>query len=364
MIHGQNEPKMAGVCTSWEDFVTLHEPQLISIGLPKSLWKELYHKLSPKEIHDAGSVFELRQGERESGGWSLHTKRTMQKESGVFLIDHAWTSDGGLKAREKLQKSPELLVKMREIMCLDKEDEDKVDYLDQEEVLARVGGVDKERARKALEETKNDLLEALCCISYEDYDRTRSSKADGEPEQPLTYEEFRSGFLQAVGPERQGYLSEEYIRKMYERYVRDKLENPESTGLGIGQTAHYRWSEEEDVSITVYISIPANAKKRDIVNHLTPKKWTFGIKGKEAIIDGYFHDTVSSSESFWTIDSPGVVQMTLQKPEHEDTVMWPVSAQCCCTTCSGLIKSCTRGYRVLKFMWDYKVISSPFHTGL
>lgn len=105
---------------TWENFVEIHYRQLLSIGLPESLWKTLYTKLVPHEVRDAGTVFELHKDEKQ---FTLHSKVSIEKEKDVYLVDHAWTSDGAEKAKKTLLKRPELLKRMKEMMCLDEESE-------------------------------------------------------------------------------------------------------------------------------------------------------------------------------------------------------------------------------------------------
>ena len=77
--------------------------------------------------------------------------------------------------------------------------------------------------------------------------------------------------------------------------------------------------------MAVFVSIPVTTKKRDVVNKLTTKRWTLGLKGFPPIIDGEFYGNVCPDESFWTFDCPGLLVMTLQKPENEEAELWPVS---------------------------------------
>ena len=110
-----------------DHFLKIHYQQLQSIGLPEQLWVKLYNKLAPKKIRDAGTCFELHKGEELTGRpakWSLHTKESLEREQDVFLIDHAWTSDGGHKAKEMLEKKPDLVKRMRDLMCLDEEEDE------------------------------------------------------------------------------------------------------------------------------------------------------------------------------------------------------------------------------------------------
>lgn len=318
-------------CISLEDFLALHRPQFLSIGLPEHLWEKLYKKLSPIASCDATEAFELHEDEQfvSPGRWSLHAKRNLQKFSDVFLIEHAWSSDGGLTAKKNLEKSPELLARMKEMMCrpgensANREGSSEEDLLDTSHVLAQIGGVDEKKAEETLQSTDGDLIEALCQITSDSYETKKPSKSDRS--KIMTFEEFKTGFLHAVGMEKAKLLSEEYVHKMYCRYKREKEQYPESLGFGHGTTTAYSWSEEDEGAMAVFVSIPVTAKKRDVVSKLSTKRWTLGIKGCVPIIDGEFYGNICPDESFWTFDSPGLLVMTLQKPENEESELWPVS---------------------------------------
>lgn len=106
-------------CISWENFCQIHHQQLQSIGLPEHLWKNLYDKLSPRVIHDAKLRFERRKnGEKAVGRWALRSKEALKQHGDVFLVDHAWTSDGCRKAKEMLLKKPELRTRMEDVLGL------------------------------------------------------------------------------------------------------------------------------------------------------------------------------------------------------------------------------------------------------
>lgn len=317
-------------CISWQDFLALHRPQLLSIGLPEHLWERLYRKLSPIASCDATEVFELREGGQfeSPSRRSLHAKRSLQKFSDVFLIEHAWSSDGGPAAKKNLEKSPELLARMKKIV--QRPEDSATENASSNEVLpdgsqaiAQITGVDKKKAEEALQSTDGDLIEALCQITDDSYETKKPSKADRS--KIMTFEEFKTGFLHAVGMEKAKLLSEEYVQKMYLRYKREKEQYPESLGFGRGTTPHYSWSEEDEGAMAVFVSIPVTTKKRDVVCKLSTKRWTLGLKGCTPIINGEFYGNVCPDESFWTFDSPGLLVMTLQKPENEESELWPVS---------------------------------------
>ncbi|PFX20655.1 Protein BOBBER 1 [Stylophora pistillata] len=293
-------------CIGWEDFLALHRPQLLSIGLPEHLWERLYKKLAPIPSYDASEAFELHKDEQfvSLGHWSLHARRALEKFGDVFLIEHAWSSDGGATANKSLEKSPELLTRVKEMLWHKENNPDDEAtgeaLLDSSLVLSQIGGINEEKAKEALEATDGDLIEALCQITDDSHETKKSSKSN-----------------------------------------REKEEYPESMGFGYGTTSSYSWSEEEEGAMTVLVSIPVTAKKRDVVNKLATKRWTLGLKGYAPIIDGEFYGNVCPDESFWTFDSPGVLVMTLQKPENEESELWP---------------------KILKMMLMYKYIKDCFET--
>ena len=335
----RNQEKMASAskgkatCISWDDFLSLHRPQFQSIGLPEQLWERLYEKLTTVTRCDASEAFELRDDERSvaPGRWSLCAKRSLRKFSDVFLVEHVWSNDGASKANDQLQKSPELRLRMREMMHRAKDVEDDIlagdEALDNVWILAQLGGVDDDTAKDFLRSTNGELIEALCQISSDSYLTTKPSKSDEST--IMTFTEFKTGFLHAVGMEKAQLLSDEYVQKMYFKYKREKKQYPESLGFGYGTTQNYSWSEDEEGAMTVRVSIPVNTKKGNIQSKLSTKHWTLGLKGNPPIIDGDFYGNVCPDESFWTFDAPGSMLMTLQKPENEESELWPVSCGRC-----------------------------------
>lgn len=322
-------------CITKEDFLSLHRPQLLSIGLPEQLWGRLYKKLAPIASCDAAEIFELHDDVQfeSPGRWSLHAKRALQKFSDVFLIQHIWSSDGGASAKKSLEKSPELLARMKEIMERPensagvKNASGEEDLLDSTLVISQLTGADEKKAQEALHSTDGDLIEALCQITDDSYATEKPSKSDRS--KIMTLEEFKTGFLHAVGMQKAKLLSEEYVEKMYLRYKREKEQYPDSLSFGKGTTSNYSWSEEDEGAMSVFVSIPVSTKKRDVTNKLSTKRWTLGLKGCTPIIDGEFYGNVCPDESFWTFDSPGLLVMTLQKPENEESELWPVSFRIC-----------------------------------
>lgn len=80
----------AGVIQTYEDFVKVHGILLAASGLPPSLHRQLFEKLST-DTFDGGQYFEVEAVEDGRQRRLVLTSKVMDKESCVFLIDHAWT---------------------------------------------------------------------------------------------------------------------------------------------------------------------------------------------------------------------------------------------------------------------------------
>ncbi|KAF3439686.1 hypothetical protein FNV43_RR17964 [Rhamnella rubrinervis] len=102
---------------TYDDFVKVHGLLLTASGLPQSLHRQLFQKLS-SETFDGGSYFQIEPSEEGRQRRLVLTSESMFKESNVFLIDHAWTfrlSD----ACKQLQEVPALAERMAAIMCVE-----------------------------------------------------------------------------------------------------------------------------------------------------------------------------------------------------------------------------------------------------
>ncbi|XP_028787028.1 tubulin--tyrosine ligase-like protein 12 isoform X2 [Neltuma alba] len=102
---------------TYEEFVELHGLLLAASGLPESLYRQLFEKLST-ETFDGGRYFQIEPCEDGRQRRLLLTADFMPKHSHVFLIDHAWTfrlSD----AYNQLQQVPGLAERMGSLMCVD-----------------------------------------------------------------------------------------------------------------------------------------------------------------------------------------------------------------------------------------------------
>uniref|UniRef100_A0A1B0DKC7 Uncharacterized protein n=1 Tax=Phlebotomus papatasi TaxID=29031 RepID=A0A1B0DKC7_PHLPP len=118
--------------SSFESFLTLHEPQLRQSAVPPHFWPSLCNKLH-NQIFDAGdslSLLLLDYGEEgrqdDDPVWTV----VVSKEGGIeendgdaiFLVDHAWTFRMD-SAKKQLEQMPRLLTRMCVIMGVDQENE-------------------------------------------------------------------------------------------------------------------------------------------------------------------------------------------------------------------------------------------------
>mmetsp|Transcript_27904 Transcript_27904/g.39321 ORF Transcript_27904/g.39321 Transcript_27904/m.39321 type:complete len:1031 (-) Transcript_27904:63-3155(-) len=143
-----------------EKFIQLHKPQLDSIDLPVPLWKVAFEKLA-NEVFDAGNYFELLYNEE---GYKLRAKVDIAKHSGVFLVDHAWTTDFN-HARQQLAQVPSLLQRLANIFDLSPQEEEE----------------EQEQEEDAPSDTVQQLEEQTAVVSIEE---------QGQPEQQETQEDL------------------------------------------------------------------------------------------------------------------------------------------------------------------------------
>ncbi|XP_050218847.1 uncharacterized protein LOC126669428 [Mercurialis annua] len=102
---------------TYDDFVKVHGLLLAASGLPRSLHRKLFEKLT-SETFDAGAYFQVQPCEDGRQRQLILTSDSMPQESNVFLVDHAWTfrlSD----AYKQLQEVPGLAQRMASLMCVD-----------------------------------------------------------------------------------------------------------------------------------------------------------------------------------------------------------------------------------------------------
>ena len=236
----------------------------------------------------------------------------MSKNDCFYLLDHIWTSDGSSKCSVQLQKSPDLTNKIAELFNLPEMGtiEDCNDVESQKDTIKKLVPECKDAdIEKALKEYNGQVVEsATKCLDKETPDLQNKQT---ESKKDITFEEFVSG-LKSTGnmPEN---ATETFLRKMYEGFHRNKV--------GSGSTLAYNWEDESD-TVSVYVPIPATAKKNAIKSTLTRTTWKLTVDGKE-IIDGQLNAAVKADDSYWAIESAGMLCMTLEKVLPDAT--WEVN---------------------------------------
>ncbi|CAN4109986.1 unnamed protein product [Withania somnifera] len=102
---------------SYDDFVKVHGVLLVAAGIPQSLHRLLFQKLS-SDIFDGGHYFQIEPLDDGLQRRLVFTSDFMAKHSNLFLVDHAWTfrlSD----AYKQLCEVPGLAERMASLMCVD-----------------------------------------------------------------------------------------------------------------------------------------------------------------------------------------------------------------------------------------------------
>ncbi|GJT60567.1 tubulin--tyrosine ligase-like protein 12 [Tanacetum coccineum] len=130
---------------TYQDFVKVHELLLTAAGIPPSLYRTLYSKLS-SETFDGGEYFQVEPVEDgRQRRLVLTCSESMRTESNVFLVDHAFSfrlSD----APKQLQEVPGLVERMASLMCVnsDSEEADNVGDESEDSKLSVVEIVERE----------------------------------------------------------------------------------------------------------------------------------------------------------------------------------------------------------------------------
>ncbi|MCD9560626.1 hypothetical protein HAX54_019343 [Datura stramonium] len=102
---------------SFDDFVNVHGVILAAAGIPQSLHRILFQKLS-SDTFDGGRYFQIEPLEDGRQRRLLFTSDFMAKHSNLFLVDHAWTFRLS-NAYKQLCEAPGLAERMAALMCVD-----------------------------------------------------------------------------------------------------------------------------------------------------------------------------------------------------------------------------------------------------
>ncbi|KMS96222.1 hypothetical protein BVRB_001310 [Beta vulgaris subsp. vulgaris] len=151
-----------GEIKSFDEFLRVHGLLLAATGLPQSLYRQLFLKLT-SETFDGGEFFQIEPCEDGRQRRLVFTSDFMPKNSNLFLVDHAWTFRLP-DAPKQLEEVPGLVERMSSLMCVDadchedgKESADDLNDIDGE--LTAEETVDSEIYRA--KETSNDGVKWL-----------------------------------------------------------------------------------------------------------------------------------------------------------------------------------------------------------
>lgn len=147
-----------------------------------------------------------------------------------------------------------------------------------------------------------------------------SKSKEGIEEEECSFEEFKLAMESCVPEGSCQDVSENYLRKMYENFRASK-----NKSAGAAMTSNYSWTDNSDDGfIEVNVAISKKIHADQIKSILRPKHWHLEITGKDTLIDGDLHESVIVDESWWTIESEGVLTMYMKKgKEHGE--LWTVS---------------------------------------
>ncbi|CAI9100721.1 OLC1v1037881C1 [Oldenlandia corymbosa var. corymbosa] len=142
---------------TYEDFLKVHGILLAASGIPSSLHRTLFEKLS-NDTFDSGDYFQIEPAEDVDGRQRrlVFTSDSMEKDSNLFLVDHAWTfrlSD----AYKQLKEVPGLAERMASLMCVDIDLNEEDEDLDENETKLSA----EEIVEKELCEIKEGRIDTL-----------------------------------------------------------------------------------------------------------------------------------------------------------------------------------------------------------
>ncbi|XP_071721457.1 uncharacterized protein [Rutidosis leptorrhynchoides] len=160
----------AGRIRTFEDFVKVHGLLLAASGIPPSLYRKLFEKLST-ETFDGGNYFQVEPvDDGRQRRLVLTSSDSMKKESNIFLVDHALSfrlSD----APKQLQEVPGLVERMASLMCVDidlNSDDDETDNVGSELDTNKLGHI--QIVENEYQKVKNEGPGAVVWLELEDLD--------------------------------------------------------------------------------------------------------------------------------------------------------------------------------------------------
>ena len=299
-----------------EDFERVHRAQLQSIGFPSVLLSRLFAKLAANDRDDGlDEVFQIMPTESEQAvcGKEVRCRQRLVAEGEVFVLRHVWSCDGGEGGRRALLADQALLEELAGSLGVAMPWERRKAAMERmTKTVCEVTGKSRIVARKALTESGYDLVAAVL-QAKDPSNQTGLSEHDSPS---LSQEEFRRGLSDLSS--RGGEIPEGELTAMYEDWKYGKLREPERDKTDWVQCGRYKWKEEEEGTINVMISVPANTSKRNIKSEMTSRHWRLSVKGERelVVIDGDFLGRVVPDESFWTLDGT-CVSVSVQSVKDE-----------------------------------------------
>lgn len=311
-----------------EVFRELHSPQLRGIGFPDALVATLYSKLTTgsrdRAVDELTRCFESSHpGSRDpSSTFMLRSKVSMVPASDVFIVPHAWESDGGRQGRRELLTNPQLLATVERLLGIERDeltgahDFEKIDKEMIEQVRTHS---EKSRlvAQEALLNTGYDVIAAI--VAAEDIREANSRRKEKTSMPAISFEEFKKGLASMASSS--APVPDDDVRYLYEDYLRKKASDPDPVRDDSGwvHCGSYSWtdtSEEDEEAVTVTVPLPAGTRKRDVTSKLAVHHWKVEVcdrtGSKKTIVDRDLSAPVIPDESFWTLDGNGM-NMSLQK---------------------------------------------------
>jgi len=274
-------------------FLELHAAQLNGAGVPSALQKKLATMLvgedsasaSSLEQRETGEAFELVDYDGAGEGelsLRLAAKRTVAKESGIFLLEHAWTPGLlGDKARAQLEQIEPLRETLWNLLQVEKtlserERELVYEYRQGQDILKMVPGLTQEIAVRCLRESFGDLVTASMMAMSGSFPGLSS-------DQPVTSNATpKSGF-------------------------------PE----GMALCKDYCWQQDNE-TVQVFVALPLGdaekAEKGKIASKLTGDAWSLSYDGK-VIVEGKLSAKVAM-DSLWQFHNDCTLLMHLEKQEE------------------------------------------------
>ncbi|KAJ1912221.1 hypothetical protein H4219_005686 [Mycoemilia scoparia] len=272
---------------SYSEFEALHKDQLVTSGVPQTLWKKLHDKLTG-ECFDIGSKVSLAENPDSDSAFPYRlvlTADCLKKEEDVFLIDHAWTTslEDGVK---QLESVPGLLDRVESITKtdntkptpLEESDDEEFDHGDVELVMSQAD-VSKQRANELLREHNGEVIEAIL----------NANKQEEEENDTM------AGIKKQILGQMEGDSSEDRSSWHTERYS----------------------CEQSDQEQTINVIVPMGQKPsaKDAMCTIEPTKLRLEVFGKE-IIDDDLCGRVKPDDSLWTIEGQEI-RITLTKASDE-----------------------------------------------